>query len=85
MKDERDDQTMDLLPSGKRRGRPPTGKALSPAAKQGGLMPNGTKTYVSGGTVSKKSFWRRRYSMKCSNRFNRHAMSSFFCVSNLLN
>ena len=34
MKDERDDQTLDLLPSGKRRGRPPTGKALSPAAKQ---------------------------------------------------
>ena len=34
MKDERDDQTLDLLPTGKRRGRPPTGKALSPAAKQ---------------------------------------------------
>jgi hypothetical protein len=34
MKDARDDQTLDLLPSGKRRGRPPTGKALSPAAKQ---------------------------------------------------
>ena len=34
MKDVRDDQTLDLLPSGKRRGRPPTGKALSPAAKQ---------------------------------------------------
>lgn len=34
MKDERDDQTLDLLPNGKRRGRPPTGKALSPAAKQ---------------------------------------------------
>jgi hypothetical protein len=34
MKDERDDQTLDLLPSGKRRGRPPTGKALSAAAKQ---------------------------------------------------
>ena len=34
MKDERDDQTLDLLPSGKRRGRPRTGKALSAAAKQ---------------------------------------------------
>ena len=34
MKDERDDQTLDLRPSGKRRGRPRTGKALSPAAKQ---------------------------------------------------
>ena len=34
MKDERDEHTLDLLPAGRRRGRPRTGKALSPAAKQ---------------------------------------------------
>ena len=38
-----------------------------PAPSRG--MPNGTKTYVSGERCSKSRFWRRRFSMKCSNRF----------------
>ncbi len=78
-------RTSGILPFAALQSKPPKPSTMGAQYRLGGLKSNGTKTYVSGGAASKKSIWRCCASIKCSNRFHRHAMSAFLCVSNLMN